>query len=58
MQASANITGNLFRESSLEMVLALTIIHGNIPSPFTVEAMACFQAVKTGPQMGLSKVIP
>ncbi|KAG8489807.1 hypothetical protein CXB51_017882 [Gossypium anomalum] len=38
------------------VLFSKSILHGNIPSPFAIEALACFQMIKIGLHVGLTRV--
>lgn len=49
-------SGIVIRDGSGKVLCSQTKLHDKIPTLFAAEAMACFQAVKMGIQLGLSLV--
>ncbi|MBA0581186.1 hypothetical protein Gorai_023371 [Gossypium raimondii] len=52
-----SVSAVVARNASREILVPKTVAHGEVASPFTVEAHACLQAVLLGKQMGYALVI-
>ncbi|MBA0760323.1 hypothetical protein Gotri_023074 [Gossypium trilobum] len=52
-----SVSAVVARNASREILVPKTVAHGEVASPFTVEAHACLQAVLLGKHMGYALVI-
>ncbi|KAA3472099.1 reverse transcriptase [Gossypium australe] len=55
-QRKESCTGLIVRNGNSEVICSRSIINKNIPSAFAAEALACYQALELGVQLGLRDV--
>ncbi|MBA0605877.1 hypothetical protein Godav_018409 [Gossypium davidsonii] len=55
-QNNKSCLGIIIRDTIGRVLFSKSILYGNIPSPFAVEALACFQMIKMELHVGLTRV--